>query len=100
MSTAEYYATSSRQSTDAMQDMTEHMHHKTVSMHVITIFTLIFLPGTFVAVSRSLVAALCVDLANMVRCRLFSAAAYSRSVTRATWALARRWATGRSESLG
>jgi hypothetical protein len=36
-----------------MQVWTEQMHQKTLSMHLITIFTLIFLPGTFVAV-RSL----------------------------------------------
>lgn len=54
MSTADFYARSSRRSADAMQDMTKHMHNKTVSMHVITIFTLIFLPGTFVAVSQDL----------------------------------------------
>lgn len=58
MSAAQYFAASGRKSAEAMQTMTErmecmteHMHHKTVSMHVITIFTLIFLPGTFVAVS-------------------------------------------------
>lgn len=34
-----------------MQVWTEQMHRKTMSMHLITIFTLIFLPGTFVAVS-------------------------------------------------
>lgn len=40
-----------------MEDWTKQMHsiaikteHETVSMHVITIFTLIFLPGTFIAV--------------------------------------------------
>lgn len=36
-----------------MQVWTEQMHEKTMSMHVITVFTLIFLPGTFVAVSVS-----------------------------------------------
>lgn len=44
--------------TTEMHLMTKKMHdvalttaHQTVSMHVITIFTLIFLPGTFLAVS-------------------------------------------------
>ncbi|KAI1417322.1 hypothetical protein F5Y13DRAFT_83130 [Hypoxylon sp. FL1857] len=44
--------------TARMNHMTEKMHdialktgHQTVSMHVITVFTLIFLPGTFLAVS-------------------------------------------------
>lgn len=49
--TAEYFATASQNSTELMQEWTEQMHQKTMSMHIITIFTLIFLPGTFVAVS-------------------------------------------------
>ncbi|KAH6690653.1 hypothetical protein F5X68DRAFT_253560, partial [Plectosphaerella plurivora] len=42
MFTADMYAQSTLRSADSMND-------KTVSMHIITIFTLIFLPGTFVA---------------------------------------------------
>lgn len=53
MRTAEYFATSSKEATEVMQVWTEQMHEKTMSMHVITVFTLIFLPGTFVAVSVS-----------------------------------------------
>lgn len=44
-----------------MEDWTQKMHkiavrteQETVSMHIITIFTLIFLPGTFLAVSKLL----------------------------------------------
>ncbi|KAH6662626.1 hypothetical protein F5X68DRAFT_161634 [Plectosphaerella plurivora] len=47
--TAEYFAIASQNSTELMQEWTEQMHQKTMSMHIITIFTLIFLPGTFVA---------------------------------------------------
>ncbi|KAM5348639.1 hypothetical protein ACJ41O_008463 [Fusarium nematophilum] len=49
MWTAEYFSTSSERSAEIMQDWTADMHEKTMSMHVITVFTLIFLPGTFVA---------------------------------------------------
>lgn len=49
MRTAEYFAKSSEDSAGVMQIWTEQMHEKTMSMHVITVFTLIFLPGTFVA---------------------------------------------------
>ncbi|KAF5012024.1 hypothetical protein FDECE_1883 [Fusarium decemcellulare] len=49
MRTAEYFASSSEESAEIMQIWTKEMHKKTMSMHVITIFTLIFLPGTFVA---------------------------------------------------
>lgn len=51
MKTAEYFASSAEESTLLMQQWTEQMHAKTMSMHVITVFTLVFLPGTFVAVS-------------------------------------------------
>ncbi|KAH8178180.1 hypothetical protein LIA77_03262 [Sarocladium implicatum] len=47
--TAEYFAAAAQDSADIMQMWTEQMHQKTLSMHLITIFTLIFLPGTFVA---------------------------------------------------
>lgn len=47
--TAEYFAAAAQDSADIMQVWTEQMHQKTMSMHLITIFTLIFLPGTFVA---------------------------------------------------
>ncbi|KAI0020698.1 hypothetical protein F4780DRAFT_360551 [Xylariomycetidae sp. FL0641] len=55
--TSEYFAASAKFSSDKMEKWTEQMHsiavktaQETVSMHVITIFTLIFLPGTFIAV--------------------------------------------------
>ncbi|KAI1208378.1 uncharacterized protein F4807DRAFT_431109 [Annulohypoxylon truncatum] len=54
---SEYFANSARTSSNRMELMTQKMHsiairteQETVSMHVITIFTLIFLPGTFIAV--------------------------------------------------
>ncbi|KAI0141647.1 hypothetical protein GGR57DRAFT_403673 [Xylariaceae sp. FL1272] len=53
---SEHFAHSARESSERMEDMTVKMHriaikteHQTVSMHVITVFTLIFLPGTFIA---------------------------------------------------
>ncbi|KAI8663048.1 hypothetical protein NCS56_01110100 [Fusarium sp. Ph1] len=49
MRTAKYFAESSEKSTEIMKGWTQEMHEKTMSMHVITVFTLIFLPGTFVA---------------------------------------------------
>lgn len=39
-------------STDSMHVMSIKSRREAVSMHVITIWTLIFLPGTFVAVSN------------------------------------------------
>ncbi|RYP73551.1 hypothetical protein DL771_003590 [Monosporascus sp. 5C6A] len=55
--TSEYFAHSAKVSSDRMEDWTVKMHRiavkteqETISMHVITIFTLIFLPGTFLAV--------------------------------------------------
>ncbi|KAK0387675.1 hypothetical protein NLU13_3920 [Sarocladium strictum] len=47
--TTEFFAAAANESADSMQKCTEEMQLKTISMHVITIFTLIFLPGTFVA---------------------------------------------------
>ncbi|KAL7627709.1 hypothetical protein AAE478_001903 [Parahypoxylon ruwenzoriense] len=54
---SEFFAKSANTSSDRMEAMTRKMHkiavrteQETVSMHVITIFTLIFLPGTFIAV--------------------------------------------------
>ncbi|RSM05248.1 hypothetical protein CDV31_009646 [Fusarium ambrosium] len=49
MCTAKYFAESSEKSTEIMKGWTQEMHEKTMSMHVITVFTLVFLPGTFVA---------------------------------------------------
>ncbi|KAI8623409.1 hypothetical protein F5Y19DRAFT_468532 [Xylariaceae sp. FL1651] len=53
---SEHFAHSARASSERMEDWTVKMHtiavkteHETVSMHVITVFTLIFLPGTFIA---------------------------------------------------
>ena len=57
---AEFFADASRSSAESMEQWTVKMHaiavkteRETVSMHVITIFTLVFLPGTFVAVRRA-----------------------------------------------
>ncbi len=57
MRNGEHFAKSARDSTAAMEQWTVKMHdiakqteEETISMHVITIFTLIFLPGTFVSV--------------------------------------------------
>ncbi|RYP58857.1 hypothetical protein DL769_008770 [Monosporascus sp. CRB-8-3] len=54
--TSEYFAHSAKVSSDRMEEWTMKMHgiavkteQETISMHVITIFTLIFLPGTFLA---------------------------------------------------
>ncbi|KAJ4327749.1 hypothetical protein N0V84_001858 [Fusarium piperis] len=44
-----HFAELSAQSAEIMEVWTQEMHEKTRSMHVITVFTLIFLPGTFVA---------------------------------------------------
>ncbi|KAK9796179.1 hypothetical protein SCARD494_04528 [Seiridium cardinale] len=53
---SEHFAYTARESADRMEDWTKQMHliaiktkNETVSMHVITVFTLIFLPGTFIA---------------------------------------------------
>ncbi|KAI2464094.1 hypothetical protein F4781DRAFT_439936 [Annulohypoxylon bovei var. microspora] len=65
MQASKHFATNAQASTEFTTTMTANMHfmtekmhdialktgHQTVSMHVITIFTLIFLPGTFLAVS-------------------------------------------------
>jgi len=58
MLSAENFARSAEASAKVMSDWTIRMHdiaekteQDTVSMHVITIVTLIFLPGTFTAVS-------------------------------------------------
>ncbi|RYP54452.1 hypothetical protein DL768_000758 [Monosporascus sp. mg162] len=55
--TSEYFANSANVSSNRMEQWTVKMHRiaakteqETISMHVITIFTLIFLPGTFLAV--------------------------------------------------
>lgn len=54
--TSEFFAKSAKDSSERMEDWTVKMHtiavkteQETVSMHVITVFTLIFLPGTFLA---------------------------------------------------
>lgn len=44
------YAHYAKMSTDRMEDIARKTEQETVSMHVITIFTLLFLPGTFIAV--------------------------------------------------
>jgi hypothetical protein len=50
MRVGELYAQLAKSSTDAMELLTLKTKHETVSIHVITILTLIFLPSTFVAV--------------------------------------------------
>lgn len=56
MRVGEHYARSAESSARTMQEWTERMHdiaaeteHETVSMHGITVLTMIFLPGTFVS---------------------------------------------------
>ncbi|KAI1660893.1 hypothetical protein F4813DRAFT_267053 [Daldinia decipiens] len=46
---SEYFASSAKISSDRMEDIAVRTEQETLSMHVITIFTLIFLPGTFIA---------------------------------------------------
>ncbi|OTB12726.1 hypothetical protein K445DRAFT_305013 [Daldinia sp. EC12] len=46
---SEYFASSAKISSNRMEDIAIRTEQETVSMHVITIFTLIFLPGTFIA---------------------------------------------------
>ncbi|KAI1807216.1 hypothetical protein F4811DRAFT_559992 [Daldinia bambusicola] len=46
---SEYFASSAKVSSDRMEDIAVRTEQETLSMHVITIFTLIFLPGTFIA---------------------------------------------------
>jgi len=57
MRIGEHYAQSAKISAQTMEEWTERMHdiaakteHETVSMHGITVLTMIFLPGTFVSV--------------------------------------------------
>jgi hypothetical protein len=49
MRIGELYAQLAKSSTDKMEELTEKTKHETVSIHVITFLTLVFLPGTFVA---------------------------------------------------
>ncbi|KAI8958702.1 hypothetical protein F5Y11DRAFT_359799 [Daldinia sp. FL1419] len=46
---SEYFASSAKISSNRMEDIAVRTEQETLSMHVITIFTLIFLPGTFIA---------------------------------------------------
>lgn len=50
MRTGEYFSRHAKVSTDKMEQLTVRTKQDTVSIHVITILTLVFLPGTFVAV--------------------------------------------------
>jgi hypothetical protein len=50
MRTGESYARAAKISTDKMEEITVQTKQETVSIHVITILILIFLPATFVAV--------------------------------------------------
>jgi len=61
MRVGEHYARSAEVSARVMEEWTERMHdiaaeteHETISMHGITVLTLIFLPGTFVSVREAL----------------------------------------------
>lgn len=54
MRTGEYFAQHAKTSTDKMSELTVRTKQETVSIHVITVLTLIFLPGTFVAVRYGL----------------------------------------------
>lgn len=54
MRTGEYFAFHAKVSTDKMSELTVRTKLETVSIHVITVLTLIFLPGTFVAVRYGL----------------------------------------------
>jgi hypothetical protein len=58
MQTGQVFAKHANESTNTMEELTRKMHgiaertkQDTISMHAITILTLFFLPGTFVAVS-------------------------------------------------
>jgi hypothetical protein len=51
--TGEYFAQSAHDSAKVMERMAVKTKQETVSMHSITILTLIFLPGTFLAVCRA-----------------------------------------------
>ncbi|OTB01838.1 hypothetical protein M426DRAFT_323190 [Hypoxylon sp. CI-4A] len=77
MQASKHFARNAQATTDFTLKMTEKMHdiavktgHQTVSMHVITIFTLIFLPGTFLAVS--LLRRILADMALITRQTFFS----------------------------
>lgn len=54
MRTGEYFAHHAKVSTEKMENLTVKTRQETISIHVITILTLIFLPGTFVAVRYGL----------------------------------------------
>ena len=69
--TSRYFADAAKNSSDKMEDWTAKMHaiavrteQETLSMHVITIFTLIFLPGTFISVRLRMILAACVPVAD------------------------------------
>ena len=63
-------------STDSMHVMSIKSRREAVSMHVITIWTLIFLPGTFVAVSNiSVISQRIIATNPRFLCRLFSVVA-------------------------
>lgn len=53
--TGEYFAQSAHDSAKVMERMAVKTKQETVSMHSITILTLVFLPGTFLAVSTFLI---------------------------------------------
>lgn len=96
MRTAEYFAKSSEDSAGVMQVWTEQMHEKTMSMHVITVFTLIFLPGTFVAVSLIM----CLQGLELIGARLSLAAVSSRLGMTVVAGLGPTWEIGKFDWLG
>jgi Mg2+ and Co2+ transporter CorA len=60
MKASEFFANKAQQSSDSVETITSQMHtiaiqtqQETVSMRIITLVTLFFLPGTFVAVYNS-----------------------------------------------
>ncbi|KAI8633951.1 hypothetical protein F5Y19DRAFT_415881 [Xylariaceae sp. FL1651] len=54
MKTSEFFAQNAKDTTDLMHEIAKKTKRETSSMHVITGLTLVFLPGTFVAVRRCL----------------------------------------------
>ena len=68
-----------------MHEIAVKTKQETLSMHVITVFTLIFLPGTFVAVSLSLALGQCSQILTTVALRRSSAAASCAGTTTARW---------------
>lgn len=71
MRTGEYFAQSAKVSTEKMEQLSVKTKQETVSIHVITILTLFFLPGTFVAVRYGLSCLSRMVLWALTRCQTF-----------------------------